>query len=187
MPGKQGDGAKAGSEATLGWGSSWLPFLYQTVGKGIEPLRYLRARGPWGMLEQSFPCSSQRSLGGHVVWFISLNCQLMNGTPPLTATRTHKEKPPGGDHRRGALILIRRKSKGKTGLTNNSSCPLCGIRARLRVPPNIRDQHVWAQLQRTDKLWLNRYRRAPMKWSWVQKLSFCCAVYLKIPSVTFGN
>lgn len=44
-------------------------------------------------VEQSFPCSSQRSLGGHVVWFISLNCQLMNGTQPSTATHTQRETP----------------------------------------------------------------------------------------------
>lgn len=29
--------------------------------------------------ERLFPCSPGGSLGGHVVWFISLHCQLMNG------------------------------------------------------------------------------------------------------------
>lgn len=43
-----------------------------------------------------FPCSPWGSLGGRVVWFISLNCQLMNGTRPSTATRCRKRKAPRG-------------------------------------------------------------------------------------------
>lgn len=45
--------------------------------------------------KHSFPCSPRGSLGGHVVWFISLNCQLMNGMRPSTATHSvRRERPP---------------------------------------------------------------------------------------------
>lgn len=70
----------------------------------------------------------------------------MNGTQPLTATRTHKEKAPKGEHHGGALILIRSESKGKTGLTNNSSRPPCGVQVRLQFPSQIGDQQVWARV-----------------------------------------
>lgn len=92
--------------------------------------------------KQSFPRSPHSSLGAYVVWFISLNCQLMNGALMLTATHTQampqKRKAPKGDHHRGSLILIRRESKGNRGLTDNVCCPWCGCAWRYILLHKIR-------------------------------------------------
>lgn len=48
--------------------------------------------------KQSFPFFWQRSLGGHVVWFISLICQQRNGKHSSSGTHTHShvaESPHG--------------------------------------------------------------------------------------------
>ena len=90
-------GARGWSEAMLDPGS--MLFHFETIGTGNSAITLslcARALGNVHVLSTKhlFPCSPGGSLGGRVVWFISLNCRLMNGTRPSTATHSvGRQKP----------------------------------------------------------------------------------------------
>lgn len=81
-------------------GSSLFPFSFWNNQKGNSAITLSLCTVALGNVhvlstKHLFPCSPRGSLGGRVVWFISLNCQLMNGTRPSTATHSvGREKPP---------------------------------------------------------------------------------------------
>lgn len=90
--------------------------------KGIQPFYHPCAWRPLGNVhvlgtERLCPCSPAGFLGGHVVWFISLYCQLTNGTHQSTSTHAiGKETAPMGVHPGvGSYIVIRRESKERNG------------------------------------------------------------------------
>lgn len=91
---------QAGSEAMLDPGSSLFPFSVWNNQKGNSAIILSLCTMALGNVhvlstKHLFPCSPRGSLGGRVVWFISLNCQLMNGTRPSTATHSEEKSPYG--------------------------------------------------------------------------------------------